>query len=175
MEKLTGKFSKYDKTSHTAVCPINSRYSSFTEITTKISLLGCAILGEIDMPIDIGIQFIQIHLPEWLKLEENEDIPNEDLHFVDPKGHHRMRVDYNFFNTRAWTRYTPSQFITTDDLMKPSVVDLEKEDDEDEINPCVIWVGSRSPSQTEHDLEIEAKKWLDLNYPNWSDPMAYWT
>lgn len=176
MNLLTGRFFKaYDPGEHTAVCPINKRYDD-EKLLLKLSQIGCEVLGEIAMPIDIGVHYFHVKLPEWLKLQEATEDGNH--FFTDDKGNPRMRTELDYFNhTNVWTRYRPWEFITEEQLMLPCVVDAQRveDDEENEDNPGVIWIGPRSPDSTLIDLKAQAQQWLDTKYPNWRDPMAYWT
>jgi hypothetical protein len=164
------------------VCPHNTYYSD--KEGTKLLLwqlerLDCKLVKEIKMPIEMWHKFYLVKVPKFLTLEENEDGEGGVYSFKDEKGRARLRVTamQMFFATHVWTRYLPQHEFTRNGspVFVPCVIDTEKSDEFDEVK-AVMWKGKKGDEMLLlYEREGKAAEWLNKNYPDWKDPLAYWS
>lgn len=174
----------YDEVKHTLVCPINYRELEECKKVTALEQLGVTFLQILPMPVDLGFKFFLVKLPDWLKYEPPNDGDDRILEFVDEKSRPRLRVikSHIMLGTNIWTRYTPDFyhqiFYSHPSIILPCVKDLERIDpnSDDEKDEGIIWKGEPSKEKLSlEEVEDQACKWLDKTYPDWRNPLAYWT
>lgn len=177
MNLLQGKFEFWNKDTRICVCPVNYGYRAgdWDELIKNLTAMKFEIVGEIDMPINFGYRFLVAKIPDWLYVEADDDYPHFYA-FKDPKGSVRFRVvGDNFMSSVVFTRYWPGDTMNEQGELVPCVYDLES-DDMDLDDPEPIWLGERDESRFLGGRNnAPAAIWLDANYPDWRDPMAYWS
>ena len=179
-------FKWLDEKERVIICPMHERWGeiradrlAIDEKIWQLQRLGCKVCGEIQMPLDLQTRFFYTKYPSWLEAKEDDEDPCI-ISLTDSKGRHRGRVITTpvMQGTSVFTRYWPTDYHESLGKLLPCVIDIEESEEDDEK---VIWVD-------EHYDKVEgagvgsiwdnrdlACKWLDANYPNWKDPMAYWT
>lgn len=164
----------YDPKTRTCICPIVDRDDDHT--LDNMKRIGIKILKQIELPFEFNAKFYYCMLPEWLSLDE-EDVQSYShgsfLEFKDKQNRSRLRVMLGLpmSGTVVFTRYAPTWDHTH---INPAVRDAEKIHGDEEFvgDEGIIWKTERMGS---FDPFSEASKWLDQHYPDWRDPMAYWT
>lgn len=174
MNKLTGKFDFWDSKTKTLVMPLHADFEKLDHTIWQIQQLGINLLGEIDMPISLGLRFLVGTIPEQFSIDRDDEFP-EFYSLQDKKGRQRLRVitKYPMATTTVFTRY----YIDRDYTKFPSsarVIDIqESQYDENFEDEKVIWRGEVPEDSS--DFRQIASVWLDKNYPDWQDPTAYWS
>jgi hypothetical protein len=139
-----------------------------------------APLSRIAMPLFFTTAYFVGTVPETLRVEQDEESP-EIFYVKDEDDRTRIRVCVSSVmpGTVVFTRYWPHDVMADGDLV-PCVYDLEKIDEHDD-EAGVIFKDGRSREERAQDggfLTNESSaciKWLRENYPNWKDPLAYWS
>lgn len=149
----------YDPSSHVAVCP--ARTDGADDLIVKLHQIGAEVLDELALPVDMGMRLFRVKLPEWLKLSEYCE---GDYYFNDAKKRMRMFIDVtDSRSVELPTRYHATYWSNGENV--PAAHDSE--------DGKRLWryegIGE------EQDGYIAAEAWLDANYPDWRNPMAYWS
>jgi hypothetical protein len=166
----------YNPKDRSCVLPVSCWREKQDETICKIRELGITI-KKIKMPVDINILFYKGKLPKWLiPVENDEPFSVSGMQdFQDEKGRPRLRICMNamWLNTVVWTRYTTDHAYKGSKGWVASVRDMEIENEDDLDGVDTIWQGKKRGLLDECKEEAEA--WLDKKYPDWRNPMAYWS
>jgi hypothetical protein len=168
------------------ICPFPYRWSEEKRNKEEIlhglwalERIGAKISGEVYMPLNLGVRFFHVIMPAWLNGEQDEEQP-DIFYFKDDEGMTRVRVITQTImpTTTVFTRYWPSDYREGFERLVPCVVDVqESEEDEEKL----LWIDKLANNDANGlilsvwDIRGLAEKWLDENYPDWKDPLAYWT
>jgi hypothetical protein len=162
------------------VCPYNVYYNDKEATKTflwQLKRVGCKLVKEIKMPINLWHRFFLVKVPKSLSLEYDEQ-DSGTYSFEDEKERPRLRVTaiQIMLGTHVWTRYLPQHEFQCkgSPVFIPCVIDVEKKDEFDE-SEAVMWRGNNKDALLLYEREAEAAKWLNKNYPEWKDPLAYWS
>lgn len=151
----------YEPSTHIAVCP--TRTDGADELLVKLKQIGAEVLDELALPVDLGLRLFRVKFPAWLEYdgycEEDDDYVFRDrLRVRVIVGTARRTAFYYVtFKTKYYAR------SSTATGSRAIVIDSE--------NDSEIW----STSRGEANGWLVAESWLDANYPDWRNPMAYWT
>ena len=163
---------------HYCVCPIRNDENSDL-ILTQLEQLGAEIQYQVHIPLDLPVNFYQIRLPLLLSLQEDDGDYSENtiLQFVDLKNRVRLRIitGLTLCSTVVFTRYWLSNCFSEPELsplMLCCCRDLEQLEDDDDGDGKIVYV---SQERIRTDGKEDCKKWLDKNYPDWQNPMSYWS
>jgi hypothetical protein len=162
------------------VCPYNTYYNDKEATKTflwQLKRIGCKLVKEIKMPINLWHRFFLVKVPKFLSWDDDPESEGT-FTFKDEKGRARLRVTamQMVMNTHVWTKYLPQHEFTRNGkaIFVPCVIDLEKTDEYDET-AAVVWKGKDNGLFFPSEMNVQAAKWLDENYPLWKDPLAYWS
>lgn len=178
---MTYKYQFYDAATHTCICPVNRHYKTEEDqklMFTQLEQLGASVLCQIEMPFDAGFDYYHVQLPAWLKYQQDDEDDGTMWEFFDEKGRMRIRIHNSLVpGITIFTRYWPSDYIRDTDGLKPCVYDIDIPPDEfDEDNEKqLIWQGENKERLALREIRKPAEEWLDQNYPDWRNPMAYWS
>jgi hypothetical protein len=166
----------YDEKSRIMVVPIvaDNPDKPFIYVLDNFIKIGCQLVEEIEIPVDLGVKFFRIILADDMIVEKEEDFGYRIL--LRDKIRAIVRLIKYFWQSHVFTKYYISEnSVSIDDWGTFSIFDTEinigaevyDHDDKDAFNKAKI-------VQTLFKSQEEAEEWLDVNYPKWRDATAYW-
>lgn len=162
--------------------------------TLPKEMLGCNRKQLEDMGIVFGSDaddlFVNVTLPKGWKKQATEHSMHSDL--LDDKGRKRAGIFYKaaFYDRNAHMRldqrYTVDSYISCDEHGTKIVESIRHNQPTHyatavmDVNNELHRIGIRDSGYSKENYELndvhdkQARAWLDENYPEWQNPLAYW-